>query len=47
MESVGLNVDDVMSRTKWKMEIQNYSGDPQMMEICRALGEEDEQNHIN
>ena len=28
MESVGLKVEDVMDRTKWMKEIQNYSGDP-------------------
>ena len=28
MESVGVKVEDVIDRTKWKKEIQNYSGDP-------------------
>ena len=28
MESVGLKEEDVMDRTKWKRENQNYFGDP-------------------
>ena len=27
MESVGLNMEDVLDRTKWKREILNYSDD--------------------
>ena len=36
MESVRLNVDDVMSRTKWKMEIQNYSGQGRSVPYART-----------
>ena len=28
MESVGLKVEDILDRTKWKRDIQNHSGDP-------------------
>ena len=28
MQSVELNMEDVMHKTKWKIEIRNYSGDP-------------------
>ena len=27
MESVGTKAEDVMDRTKWKREVQNYSSD--------------------
>ena len=37
MESVGLEEEDVLDRTKWKNDIHNHSGDPR-----KARGEEEE-----
>ena len=35
MESLGVNVEDVLDRTMWKIEIRNISGTPQVMGKAR------------